>query len=114
MRNFLLVIVMFLVGACSVPEHVEQARPIEVRTVQISKPAPIVPLVDQLRLKPVTWVVITPENVDAKFAEILSGELVLFALTSEGYEALALNLSDLQTLIRQQKEIIIVYKSSYK
>jgi len=114
MKNFLFVVVIFLVGACSAPEQVEQARPIEVRTVQISKPAPIVPSVDQLRLKPVTWIIITPENVDAKFAEMQSGELVLFALTSEGYEALALNLSDLQALIRQQKEVIIVYKSSYK
>lgn len=60
------------------------------------------------------WVIITPENVDEKFAAIRSGELVLFALTADGYEALGLNLSDIRANIDQYKAIIAVYEKSYK
>lgn len=65
-------------------------------------------------MRDVNWVIITPENVEEKFAAIRSGELVLFALTADGYEALGLNLSDIRANIDQYKAIIAVYEKSYK
>jgi len=85
-----------------------------VRTIEIQKPAPVVPTVDQLRLRKVEWVIITPENAEQKFKEIKTGEAVFFALTTDGYENIALNLSDVRALIDQQKKIIAIYESQYK
>jgi hypothetical protein len=61
----------------------------------------------------VNWVVLTPENVDEQFAKIKSGEAVLFAVTAEGYENMALNLSDIRAAVQQYKQVIAVYERSY-
>ena len=106
---------VLILGACGTSESaIEPVKPVEVRTLEVQKPAPIVPTVDQLRLRDVKWVIITPENVDEKFKEIKTGEVVLFALTTNGYENIALNLSDIRAMIDQQKKIIAIYESQYK
>ena len=105
--------IAFLISACGSPK-VEQVQPIEVRTIEIPRPAPIVPEVDQLRLRDVNWIIITPDNIDESFAKINSGEIVLFAVTAEGYENIALNLSDIRAMIEQQTKIIAIYKSQFK
>lgn len=102
----------FLLSACATP-NVEPVTAVEVRTVEVKRPAPIVPNVDQLNLRAVKWIVITPENIDQKFSEIQEGELVFFALTRQGYENLSLNLSDVRANIEQYKKIVAVYKSQF-
>ena len=92
------------------PEVVER---VVVKTEPVKAPKPIVPGVDQLKMRPVNWIVITPENADEKFAQIQSGELVLFALTKDGYEAIAQNLSDVRANIDQYRAIIAVYERSF-
>ncbi len=113
MKAFLLILPILL-AACSSPQEIEQVKPVEVRTIQIQRPAPVVPAVDQLRLRSISWIVLTPENINEQFAKIQKGELVLFAVTAEGYENIALNLSDIRALIEQQKRIIAIYQSQYK
>lgn len=104
---------LLLLSACSSVPKVDPVTPIEVRTIEVPRPAPIVPAVDQLDLRSVEWVIITPDNIDEKFAEIKDGELVLFALTREGYENLSLNLSDIRSNIEQYKRIIAIYKKQF-
>lgn len=104
-------LVLFL-AACG-SKNTETVKPVEIRTIEVSKPAPVVPAVDQLRLRPVDWIVLTPDNVDQKFNQIKTGELVLFAVTVNGYENIALNLSDIRAMIEQQKKIIAIYKSQF-
>lgn len=103
---------LLLVSACSTPP-VEPVTSVEVRTVEVPRPAPIVPSVDQLKLRTVEWVIITPENIDAKFGNIKDGELVFFALTRQGYENLALNMSDIRSNIEQYQKIIAIYRKQY-
>lgn len=86
---------------------------VEVRTVETKRPAPIVPEVDQINLRTVSWKVITPENIDEVFTS-MSGDAVLFAVTSAGYEALALNLSDVRAMVQQQQRIIAIYQRSFR
>lgn len=104
---------LFLLSACNRTPTVEPAPVVEVRTVETKRPAPIVPNVDQLNLRTVSWKVITPENVDEVFAS-MTGDAVLFAVTSAGYEALALNLSDVRAMIQQQQRIIAIYRNSFR
>ena len=105
--------IAFLISACG-SSRIEPVEPIEVRTIEIPRPAPIVPDVDQLRLRDVEWIIITPDNIEESFAKIKSGEMVLFAVTAEGYENISLNLSDIRAMIDQQSKIIAIYKSQFK
>lgn len=104
---------IFFLSACSRTPEVEAPPPVEVRTVQDTPPAPIVPDVDRLNLRTVNWRVITPENIEEVF-ESLTRDVVLFAITSDGYEALSLNLSDLRAMIQQQQRIIAIYERSFR
>lgn len=113
MIKYIAILATLTLAACGSTQAIEPVNPVEVRTVQIPRPAPIVPTVDQLKLRPVTWVVITPDNIDEQFSKIQSGETVLFAVTSDGYENIALNLSDIRALIDQQQKIIAIYKSQF-
>lgn len=92
------------------PEIVER---VVVKTQPVATPKPIVPPVDQLRMRDVKWIVITPENIEEHFAALGSGEVVLFAVTAQGYENLALNLSDVRANIDQYKAVIAVYERSF-
>lgn len=82
-------------------------------TIETARPAPVVPAVDQLQLREVNWTIVTPDNVNEVFAA-MPGDAVLFAVTTDGYEALALNLSDVRAMVQQQQKIIAIYQSSYR
>jgi hypothetical protein len=88
---------------------------IEVSSIPVSKPQLILPSEDELNLRQVEWVILTPENFEAKIAEASeSGRAIaFFALTDEGYENLGLNLSDLRAYIQQQQAIIAAYERYY-
>ena len=75
-------------------------------------------LIDPQPLKPTApqWRVITPENQAQVFAELKSKNIdqVLFALTDDGYEELAIDIAQIRALIAQQREIIIKYREYYE
>ena len=103
-------LVILALAGCANPRKLEiSAKPVE-------RPELVLPSADQLNMRDVQWVVITPENYEEVFAR-LKGEnkdLVLFGLTDEGYERLALNLSDVRAYIQQQRTIIAAYERYYK
>lgn len=101
-------------SACGETTKIKEVPVVETRTVEVPRPAPIVPSVDQLRLRKIEWIVITPENVDEVFAELDSDSVALFALTADGYEALSLNISDIRSILQQQKRVIAVYRDSFR
>lgn len=113
MKYVLLASVVFL-SACGSKEEIAVEPIVEVRTIEVQRPAPIVPSVDQLTLRPIDWIIITPENAEEKFAQITNGELVLFAVTSQGYENMSLNLSDIRSMIQQQQRIISIYENQFR
>ena len=91
-----------------------EAPPRVVTETQIVKPPnPSVPNPDELNLRDFEFIVITPENVEEVFAN-MRGDKALFALTSKGYENIALNLSDIRSLIQQQKAIIAIYEKQWE
>lgn len=104
---------LLTLSACSSSQKVEPVQSVEIKKIEIQRPAPIIPDVDQLKLRSVNWLIITPENINEKFSEIKDGELVFFALTKEGYENLSLNLGDVRSSIEQYKQIIAIYKKQF-
>lgn len=89
---------------------------IETVTIEVPRPEPIVPPIDQLQLRDVEWIVITPDNVDEVFQKIQTSgsELALFALSVDGYENLSLNINDIRSVMQQQQQIIAIYKKQYE
>lgn len=79
----------------------------------VRPPKPSVPNPDELNLRDFEFIIVTPENVEEVFAN-MKGDKALFALTSKGYENIALNLSDIRALIQQQKVIIATYEKVWE
>ena len=101
----------FLLSSCtSTPRQIEiSAKPIE-------KPKLVLPPADELRLKDLTWVVINEENAQEVWEKLKKDKKdpVLIGLTDDGYEILAMNMSDIMKLLQQQKAIIAAYKAYYE
>jgi hypothetical protein len=69
-----------------------------------------------LQLAPVRWRIITPDNIDQVWTEIKDSgnEVVLFAITPDGYEQLSLDFAEIRNHMAQQRHIIIKYKEYYE
>ena len=93
-----------------------QPQVIEISAKPLNKPQLNLPPVDEIRTRPVQWVIINEENLEEKLAQLTANgqPLGLFVLTGEGYENLGLNISDIRALVQQQQQIIIAYENYYK
>jgi len=82
----------------------------------IEKPALVLPDITVLELRDADFKIITPEELDGIFEKLKKdGEpVVIYALTTKGYEQLALNIGDILKLVSQQKAIIEAYKEYYE
>lgn len=71
---------------------------------------------DEVRMRPVEWIIINEDNLEEKIAELTAGgaPLAMFVLTGDGYENLGLNFSDIRALVQQQQQIIIAYENYYQ
>jgi hypothetical protein len=67
-------------------------------------------------MKDVDYIVVTKENVNEVWAELeASGKsVVLFALTADGYENLALNNADIIRYLSEQRAVVVAYKEYYE
>ncbi len=106
-----ILLVAFVLSSCtSTPRQIEiSAKPIE-------KPKLVLPPADELRLKDLEWVVINEENAQEVWERLTKDKKdpVLIGLTDDGYEILAMNMSDIMKLLQQQKAIIAAYQNYYE
>jgi hypothetical protein len=105
-----------LTGCASFDLFGSREKPITVTTVPAEKTPLAIPDPAPLKSKPIRWVVITPDNVDAVW-ERLSQEdddVVVFALTADGYQQLAVTIAELRNLIATQRVIIQKYREYYE
>jgi len=85
------------------------------KPVLVERAELILPPTQPITQNDLTWVVITPENYAAKAEELAGkGNVVLFALTSQGYQTLSMNVAELRKYIEQQNSVIAAYKEYYK
>jgi len=87
--------------------------------VQVEKPALMLPNVDQVRLKDVEWHVITrdakpetPGHIDSVWKKATKDSL--FAVTSNGYENMSVNVAELTRVIKQLQAQVQAYKDYYQ
>jgi hypothetical protein len=105
-------LLLSLVSACASSQAV---KPIVISAKPVDKPELILPKADRIQTRDVKWIVITPENYQEVFNQLAKDgkQVVLFALTSDGYENVSLNLSDIRAYIQQQQAIILAYEGYY-
>jgi hypothetical protein len=94
----------------------KRVEPITVSTVPVEKTPLALPDPVPLKLKPIQWVVITPANVDTVWERLSQNEddVVVFALTADGYQQLAVTIAELRNLIATQRVIIQKYREYYE
>lgn len=85
-------------------------------TAPLERPDIVLPGVDKIKARDVKWIVVTEDNVAQVFADLKKSgaNLVLFAVTDKGYEAISLNMADLLKLAKQQRTVIGAYETYYK
>lgn len=93
-----------------------KTKPIEVVTKPVDKTRLDLADPEPLKAKPIQWVIVTPDNAEEIFKqmEAKGQNLVLFAITDDGYQQLALTMADLRNFINTQRTIIIKYKEYYE
>lgn len=86
-----------------------QTKAVERTRLNIADPTPLVG-------HEIKWIVITPENVDAVWKKLKeeNTDLVLFGLTDDGYEQLAISMAEIRNFIAAQRIIILKYKEYYE
>ena len=91
------------------PEVSVSTTPVEKTPLAIELPQP-------LSVRAPQWRVITPENAEQIFKELKdkNQELVLIALTPDGYQQLSLTFAEIRKLLDSQRQIIIQYKNYYE
>ena len=90
-------------------------RTVEYTPQPIERPTLILPPTETLDMKGVDWIVVTPDNADEYFEKMKADgqSISFFALTSDGYAALGINMAQLLELISQQRAIIVAYEDYY-
>jgi hypothetical protein len=83
--------------------------PLEKTPLALPDPAP-------LKTRPIQWTVITPDNADAVWNRLAEDDedVVVFALTADGYQQLAVTIAELRNLIATQRVIIQKYREYYE
>ena len=110
---FLFVMLIILLTSCS---FMPREKQIEVVTKQIEKPKLNIEQVEPLDLKPGKWIVVTKDNAEEIFTNLENEgkSIALFALNTDTYEVLSLNMEELKRYILTQKEVLIKYKEYYE
>ena len=105
-----------LVGCASFGLFSEPVKPLTITTRPLEKTPLALPDPPPLSTKPIKWRVITPDNVDAVWEQLgQDGEdLVVFAITADGYQQLAVTIAELRNLIATQRLMIKQYKDYYE
>ena len=113
MRTIIAVGALLVVAACT---RTPVPNEIEVSYTPVDKPTLVLPDVDRLSARDVEWIVVTEENFEEVVADLKRrGQSVsLFAVTADGYEAVAVNLANVQKLVKQQQSIIATYERYYQ
>lgn len=114
----MLLTVLLILNACSLfrnPEKEIITVPTVIETPEIEVPIiQIVPRPNPVEMKNADIVVVTESNLQEVIERIKNtqGDFVLYAMTADSFESLALNLEQIKRFIDQQSNIILYYEKN--
>jgi len=105
-----LTLTTFLVSSCSSVKQLEIFKT-EVPRAKLDIPDPESP-----RIQDLNWVIITSENAEEVFAKLKEQNIdpVLFGLTDDDYEILAVNFAQIRAYMIKQKITLQQYREYYE
>ena len=91
-------------------------KPVEITTKAADKTPLALPEPEPIATSPIVWYIITPENYQEVFRKLAEEghDVVLFGMTDDGYQELAVLIADVRNHIRQQREILRRYREYYE
>ena len=97
---------LILIGCTSTPKI------LEIKAVPIDAVPLNLPDVDVIELDDIQFYVVTEQNVEAVFEKLREKNYdpVIFGVTDDGYEMMAVNMAKILQMVQQQKAVIIAYK----
>ena len=112
-----LLAVLVVVSACSRLSPVKEivTVPTVVETPEIDAPTiRIVPRPDPIKMRNADIVVVTEANLQEVIERVKTeqGDFVLYAMTAQSFEALALSFEQIKKLIEEQNAIILYYEDA--
>jgi hypothetical protein len=111
------VLVLALPG-CAVLPNIwgKSTEPVVIKKEEVARTPLNLPDPGALKTTPVTWIVVTPENINRVWEELRNkkADLVLFALTDDGYEQLSIDFAQIRNFIEQQRQVIVEYRRYYE
>jgi len=109
-RAVLVILLAVLVTGCS-----SALRVVE-KPVMVERQRLIVPEIQPVEQIPLEWIVITRYNFEAKVreAEERGSQIVLFALTPDGYQNLSINVAEMRRFVVQQRSTLAAYREYYE
>jgi hypothetical protein len=113
--SVLLVVPLVLTACARTPEKQIVTVPTVVEVPKIEAPViQIVPRPEPVELKNADIVVVTEANLEETIARIkeMQGDFVLYAMTAQSFESLALNFEQVKRFIEQQNSIILYYEKA--
>ncbi len=94
----------------------DKVKEVKVETVEVEREKLNLKVPSPIELLDPSWIIIHPGNAEEVW-EVLKDDkkdIVLFALTDDGYKALSVNLTKLRNIIEQQRIILFKYKKYYE
>ena len=106
----LLILTTFLISSCSSVKQLEVFKT-EVPRTKLDLPDPETPIVNELN-----WIIITSDNSEEVFAKLKEKNIdpVLFGLTDDDYESLAVNFAQIRAYMIKQKLTLDQYRDYYE
>ena len=94
----------------------KDVKPIEIKTKAVERTKLNIKEPSPLKGRELAWIVVTPENAEEVWKKLKdeNADLVLFAITDDGYEQLALTMAEIRNYIAQQRAVLIKYKVYYE
>jgi len=119
MKKLTLLLLIPFISGCSVLSLFKkepEVKPVEIQTKAVERTRLNIKEPTPLSGRPMQWVVITPENAEETWKKLKeqNTDLVLFGLTDDGYEQLAITMAEIRNFIAQQRIIILKYKEYYE
>jgi hypothetical protein len=94
----------------------EEVKPIVIKKEEVARTPLNLIEPPPIKSREINWFVITPDNADEVWERLRADnvDVVLFGITDNGYEQLALTMAEIRNYIAQNRSIIIKYKEYYE
>ena len=105
-----------LISGCSALGWKSDVKTVEIQTKAVERTPLNLAEPEPLKGREIEWIIVTPENAEEVWKKLREKnvDLVLFAITDDGYETLALSMAEIRNYIARQRGVIIKYKEYYE